>query len=288
MSISVCLEGPEGVGKTSQSIVLEKLLQDTTNSPILRVREPGGTMAGEAIRGILFMDDLKDMAPTTQMLLFSSARNELLEKKILPFMRDNPNGIVIGDRSWLSTLALQVNDGVSEQNVRSVQSLFMDSYPDKFFYIDLPAEESIIRVAAGAKLNPTRRNWRDELSLDQYRENRSRYLSLLGEFSDRITIVDGYEPMFAITYGIRKEIMKNVAPEEGKFLPGDMNGWIHENSKQGVIDFKQMKDEFELREQIREKLGFPSSDKLRAEMRSEWQQIGLVEGVTSAYKERRF
>src|SRR3990167_7897835 len=116
MAMCIVLEGPEGAGKTTIANTTRELIEQTTNLPVLGVREPGGTKVGTAIREILLKgQDFRDMDPTTGMLLFTSARNELYEKVIKPFTIKNPNGVIIGDRTWLSTLAIQPTEGVNQE-----------------------------------------------------------------------------------------------------------------------------------------------------------------------------
>ena len=145
MAKSIVLEGPEGVGKTTQASLLGYLLEEYAKLPILRVREPGGTPVGEAIRSVLFTSEFRNMDATTNVLLFSASRNEVLVNKVKPWLEENPTGISIGDRDWWSTIALQASDGADPGYIEATQKPFM-WYPNRTYYLDLPAEESIVRV----------------------------------------------------------------------------------------------------------------------------------------------
>ena len=99
----VTLEGGEGAGKTTQSILLAEALA-ARGLPVLRTREPGGAPGAEVLRDILLRGDL-DWATPAEMLLHFAARAEHLHKTILPALADG--GWVICDRFYNSTMAYQ-------------------------------------------------------------------------------------------------------------------------------------------------------------------------------------
>jgi len=66
-------------------------------------RDPGATVVGNAIRGIVKDPEIK-MEPMTQMLLYTAARAQLAHE-IVPFIEEG--GHVILDRWWLSTYVYQ-------------------------------------------------------------------------------------------------------------------------------------------------------------------------------------
>jgi dTMP kinase len=96
-------EGIDGSGKTTQINLLKKYLQSLGHDVYL-FREPGGTELSELIRGILLNPDI-EIDPVTEMLLFSSARSQLIAEKVLPLL--NTDAIVILDRFYDSTVAYQ-------------------------------------------------------------------------------------------------------------------------------------------------------------------------------------
>ncbi|HBX66523.1 MAG TPA: dTMP kinase, partial [Balneolaceae bacterium] len=67
-------------------------------------REPGGTDVSEMIRGMLLNPEI-DIDPVTELLLFSSARSQLVAEKVRPLLKENV--IVILDRFYDSTIAYQ-------------------------------------------------------------------------------------------------------------------------------------------------------------------------------------
>ena len=75
----VTLEGIDRSGKTTQAALLAEALGPET----LLLREPGGTDAGERIRGLL-KDPAGELDPRTELLLFCAARAELCARLVRP------------------------------------------------------------------------------------------------------------------------------------------------------------------------------------------------------------
>jgi dTMP kinase len=99
----IVLEGLDGVGKTTQTRLLEDYLK-AQNIPVHRFREPGGTQLGEQIRPLLKTKGVikSDMSA---MLMFASLRAELMHTEVIPKLKEG--GIVLLDRSLYSTIAYQ-------------------------------------------------------------------------------------------------------------------------------------------------------------------------------------
>jgi len=272
MAISVAFEGPEGVGKTAQVKVLYEVLDKVLHRPVLMVREPGGTLPGEAIRNILRDGEFKDMHPRTNVLLFSASRNELIHKRILPWLAENPEGVALSDRCWWSTIAHQSTDGEDEKYIRAVQEPFIDLWPNKFIFTDLHPLESGIRMERAKLMGERRQWWRDYVDADTYAKIRYSYLSIVAEYRQRTLLLDGFnepavraydalvyilgEKPFEFTQEARKQMMKYWEEATG-------------------INYLEMLD-FEGR--VRRSLGLPAKEALQAVMHSDWRSLGL-EGV---------
>ena len=137
-------EGVDGAGKTTQIELLQKRFLSEGIEPLL-VREPGGTLIGEAIRDILLSHHSEGMDPRTEMLLFCSSRAELVANKILPSLTSG--GVVIADRYRLSTEIYQgVGRGLPIGEVkRTLDFATQNLHPDFTFILDLPYDTAIDR-----------------------------------------------------------------------------------------------------------------------------------------------
>ena len=144
--VFITFEGCEGCGKTTQISMLSERLQKA-NQEILVTREPGGTSVGEKIRHILIgSDEETSICPETELLLFAASRAQLVREVIVPEL--DLGKFILCDRFLDSTtvyqgVARQLADGpVKAINQFAVGNLM----PDLTIVIDIPAEESLLRV----------------------------------------------------------------------------------------------------------------------------------------------
>ena len=99
----ITLEGGEGAGKTTQATIINDFFQKN-NLKTLEIREPGITTVGEKVREII-REASEPISPISELLLFSAARKELVEKIILPAIKEKK--VIICDRFSDSTIAYQ-------------------------------------------------------------------------------------------------------------------------------------------------------------------------------------
>jgi dTMP kinase len=102
-NIFITIEGGEGSGKTTQSLLLKKFLEGL-GYEVLLTREPGGTVLAESIRNILLNPTL-NLVALSELFLLEAARVDHIKKLILPALKDGK--IVICDRFIDSTIAYQ-------------------------------------------------------------------------------------------------------------------------------------------------------------------------------------
>lgn len=104
MGLFITLEGIDGAGKSTQARLLAERLSGLGFDPVL-TREPGGSPGAEEIRKLLVDGDPGRWSPDTEILLFTAARKDHVERTITPALRDGR--IVICDRYVDSTRAYQ-------------------------------------------------------------------------------------------------------------------------------------------------------------------------------------
>jgi dTMP kinase len=99
------VEGADGAGKTTAVQGLASWLKNI-GVDVRAVREPGGTIYGERIRGVLLAEYIyKPLVPAAEAALFIAARIQLLDEVILPAL--SRGATVICDRYYMSTLVYQ-------------------------------------------------------------------------------------------------------------------------------------------------------------------------------------
>ena len=110
----ISFEGIDGCGKSTQAKILSDELT-THGKKVLLTREPGGSKGAEEIRNLLLTGETDRWSAETEILLFTAARRDHLERTILPALEIGST--VICDRFSDST---RVYQGVTRGDLRDV------------------------------------------------------------------------------------------------------------------------------------------------------------------------
>lgn len=124
----ITLEGGEGAGKSTQAKLLTSWLR-VQGYDVVQTREPGGTAAADAIRGLLMAKDVP-LTPTAEAYLFAAARADHVERLILPALASDR--WVVCDRFLDSSLAYQgEGGGLGMEQVHAINAHAVDGlHPD--------------------------------------------------------------------------------------------------------------------------------------------------------------
>lgn len=143
----ISFEGIDYSGKSTQIQLLKKRL-NKQNHNVLIVREPGGTQISELIRNILLDKNNLAMTSTSELLLYSAARNQVLNEKIIPELKKGH--FVVADRYVDSTTAYQGFGRELPMNLieKLNQAAINDFLPELTIFLDLPIEKMLIRQEA--------------------------------------------------------------------------------------------------------------------------------------------
>ena len=141
----IVLEGPEGVGKSTQHRLLADHLA-ARGHDVVPLREPGGTPVGDVIRRLL-LDPLSDIVPTAEALLYMASRAQLVESAIVPALARGAT--VLLDRFFLATYAYQGSGrGIPADALAAVNRLATAGLaPDLTLLLTLPVKEGLARAA---------------------------------------------------------------------------------------------------------------------------------------------
>ena len=181
----VTFEGIDGSGKTTQSRRLVARLANEGHR-VLHTREPGGSDGAEEIRRLLVEGDPSRWSPETEILLFTAARRDHLEKVISPAIADGQ--IVICDRFADSTRVYQgATRGDLRGMVDALHELMIGREPDLTFLIDMDPETALGRGLA-------RKSGEDrfeEFGAAFQKRLREGFLALAKSQPSRFRIIDG-------------------------------------------------------------------------------------------------
>ncbi len=140
----IVLEGPEGVGKTTQVAKLAGRLA-ATGQRVVSLREPGGTPLGEVLRNAVLHSDM-EIAPAAESLVFMAARAQLVVSEIKPAIEKGST--ILLDRFFLSTYAYQVaGRGLKADDVVAANYLATAGLrPDLTILLVLPTDVGLARA----------------------------------------------------------------------------------------------------------------------------------------------
>ncbi len=199
----ITFEGIDGSGKSTQAKRLYEFLR-SMGKEVSLYRDPGSTPLAEEIRRLL-LD--YSMDPTTELLLFESARSSLVWERIFPDLKAGK--LVIVDRFIDSTTAYQ---GYGRQiNLGTVNILnhiaIRGRKPDLTFVLNVSLETALERLRRSGK--PTR--FEDPSFLSRVRDA---YIIMVSQEKERrMFLIDGERPeeeVFEDIKGITLEFLDEV------------------------------------------------------------------------------
>jgi dTMP kinase len=210
MSLFVTFEGPDGSGKTTQIRLLRAYLEEK-GYPVCETREPGGTSIGDQIRQVLHDTTNAEMQATTEILLYSASRAQLVEEVIRPALARSQ--IVLCDRYAESTLAYQGYGRQLDLGILQAITAFATGglQPDLIVYLDIPVEEGLRRKRRAHEIEEDEWNRMDQQAVDFYRRVRQGYLHLADGEPTRWLIVDARQSVEAIQASIRQAVLSRLA-----------------------------------------------------------------------------
>ena len=183
----ITFEGIDGSGKSTQIRKLAKFLEDN-GFDIIITREPGGSVGGEEIRNLLLQGEVDRWSAETEILLFTAARRDHLERIILPALQGGK--IVICDRFTDSTRMYQGMRGPKLRDlVDKLTKEVINCDPDLTIIIDIDPEISLER----AKSRNTAEERFEDFGVDLQKKMRRGFLDLSREFSSRMEVVNGQQ-----------------------------------------------------------------------------------------------
>ena len=196
----ITFEGIDGSGKSTQARLLAAHLREAGQEVVL-TREPGGSPGAEEIRNLLLTGDPDRWTAETEILLFTAARRDHLEKTIRPALARGET--VISDRFADSTRIYQgATRGDLRATVDQLHTLMIGHEPDLTFIIDMDPGEALSRgLARGSGEDRF-----EEFGLPFQETLRHGFLRLAQEEPERCVVIDGNRDAEAIATEIAARV----------------------------------------------------------------------------------
>lgn len=201
----ITLEGPDGSGKSLQIPMLADFLRGM-GYEVLTTREPGGTNIGDQIRQVIMKLGNTEMHPRTEILLFCSARAQIVEEVLRPSLARGV--MVVSDRYADSTLAYQgYGHGVDLDELRRLLAFTTGGLkPDLTLLLDVdPAEGLKRRQKSGGEWNRL-----DAYDLAFHQRVRAGYLKMAQEEPERWQRIDASQTPEMVQSCIQKIILEKI------------------------------------------------------------------------------
>ena len=181
----ISFEGIDGSGKSTQARRLADHLRNRGHDVVL-TREPGGSPGAEEIRALVLQGDPDRWSAETELLLFTAARRDHMERLILPALTAGKT--VICDRFADSTRLYQgLSRGDLRRTVDQLHDLMIGREPDLTILIDMDPEEGLARAKGRQGIEERF----EDFGTDLQSKMRAGFLALAQEFPDRFRTIDG-------------------------------------------------------------------------------------------------
>ena len=188
----ISFEGVDGAGKSTQLRLLAERLRAAGHA-VTTTREPGGAPGAEEIRRLLVEGEPGRWSPETEVLLFTAARRDHVERTIRPALARGDT--LLCDRFADST---RVYQGAARADLRgmvdALHALAIGIEPDRTIILDLDPALALGRGLArgGCETRFERFGPGFQTRL------RDGFLMLAAEFPDRCRVVSAEGPAEAV------------------------------------------------------------------------------------------
>ena len=197
----ITFEGIDGSGKSTQLKRLAEALKAAGHDVVV-TREPGGSEGAEEIRSLVLEGATDRWSAETEILLFTAARRDHMERTILPALEAGK--IVLCDRFADSTRMYQ---GLSRGDLRALvdqlHDLMIGREPDLTVLIDMDPATGLAR----AKGRQTSEERFEDFGQELQNKMRAGFLDLSREFADRYRIISGDQSIDDVAADVLKSVL---------------------------------------------------------------------------------
>jgi dTMP kinase len=213
----VTFEGGEGSGKTTQLKALLGHLMSVGHQ-VAETRDPGGTVIGNQIRGLLLDGENARMDPLTELLLYEASRAQLVQEVIRPVLE--AGRILLCDRFTDSTVAYQGYgrrldlDLIGRLNALAAGGI----RPDLTFLLDLDPVVGLERAKARLASSRASRDRLEGEALAFHQRVRQGFRALAEAEPERVVVLDAVQSLSDLAAEICDRVETRLGPAEA--VPG--------------------------------------------------------------------
>jgi dTMP kinase len=204
LGLFITFEGGEGCGKSTQSRLLLKKLEQQ-NVPVVLTHEPGGTALGNELRKALKRKRDSFVSPQAELFLLAASRAQLVAEVIRPTLEAGK--VVLCDRFTHSTMVYQGYgrglDFTAIKMVNNMATRYLN--PDLIILLDISPEQGLAR----------KQSLKDRFELEDlsfHQRVREGYLKMAAAEPDRWLVVDASLP--------KGKIAEIIWDRASQLLPG--------------------------------------------------------------------
>jgi dTMP kinase len=186
LGLFITFEGGEGCGKSTQSRLLLKKLEQQ-NVPVVLTHEPGGTALGNELRRTLKRKRDSSISPHAELFLLAASRAQLVAEVIRPALEEGK--VVICDRFTHSTMVYQgYGRGLDFTAIKMVNNMATRNLdPDLIILLDISPKQGLAR----------KQSLKDRFELEDssfHRRVREGYLKMAAAEPGRWLVIDASLP----------------------------------------------------------------------------------------------
>ncbi|PIE07738.1 MAG: dTMP kinase [Rhodobacterales bacterium] len=199
----ITFEGIDGSGKSTQARLLAERLR-AAGIDALHTREPGGSPGAEEIRALVLEGDPERWSAETEILLFTAARRDHLERVIEPALA--AGRVVVCDRFADSTRMYQGLRAGLRDKVDALHALMIGREPDLTFIIDMDP----LKGHARARGRHGHEERFEDFGTGLQVQMRAGFLELAAANPGRCVVIDGDRTIEAVADEVFRHALERI------------------------------------------------------------------------------